>query len=385
MKTYMRIFVASLAVTLFGCDQGGPPKGQQQSAALPSVVTQAATAKEVASVLDYVGRSEASQRVEVRARVTGVLLKRPFEEGADVVANTLLFRIDPAEFEANRDSSKANVARADAAVEEAAASLKRYEVLLQKDVTSIAKFDEAKAKDATAKAELFAAQAALKKAELDLGYTMIKSPIAGRTGRAQADVGNLISPESGVLATIVQLDPVNVIFSIGEREYLNYSQTHKRHDMPKLTPRIRLANDALYEHLGKFDLIDNEVDAATGTISIRVSFPNPDGLILPGQFVNVVLTSQEPENHIVIPQASVQSNQTGPFVLVVDAQDRVEARPIKTGQRVGTEIVVAEGLDAGETIIVEGIQKVRPGAKVTAVPAKTPKPTAAKAPEGPRP
>lgn len=386
MISFSRALLACFVLTtLAGCDQGGSSKAQQQGEPVPSVVTQAATAKEVASVLEYVGRSEASQRVEIRARVTGVLLERPFEEGAVVDAGTLLFRIDPAEFQANLDSAKANVARAQAAVEEAAANLKRYEVLLQKDVTSVAKFDEAKAKDATAKSELLAAEAAMKKAELDLGYTEIKAPIAGRTGRAQADVGNLISPETGVLATIVQLDPINVIFSIGEREYLNYSQTHNREDGPKMTPRVRLANDALYEHPGKFDLIDNEVDAATGTIRIRVSFPNPQGLILPGQFVSVVLTSNEPEKHVVIPQASVQSNQAGPFVLVVDADDRVEARPIKTGQRLETEIVVAEGLDAGETIIVEGIQKVRPGAKVKSVSAAAPGAAKATTAEGQRP
>jgi membrane fusion protein (multidrug efflux system) len=133
------------------------------------------------------------------------------------------------------------------------------------------------------------------------------------------------------------------------------------------TPRIRLANDQIYPHDGKLDFIDNRVDPSTGTIKVRVEFPNPDALILPGQFVNVTLVSADPQQQMVVPQAAVQTNQTGPFVLVVNKDNKVELRPIQTGQRVGTRIAVTEGLNVGETIIVEGIQKVRPGATVKPV------------------
>ncbi|MCH9809461.1 MAG: efflux RND transporter periplasmic adaptor subunit [Alphaproteobacteria bacterium] len=365
-----------------GCEGNTPGAGLEARPA-PSVITQAVRSKDVSRVVEYVGRSEASQRVEVRARVNGVLLERPFQEGAPVKAGDLLFSIDPAQYDAELASAEANVARANASVIEASASLKRYQALLKRDVTSVAKFDEAKAKDATARAELAAMKAALQKAKLDLDYTKIAAPISGRSGRAKADVGNLIGPDTGTLVTILKLDPINVTFAIGEREYLNYTERKQSGDQSKMVPRIRLANDELYAHEGTFNLIDNEVDPATGTISIRVSFPNPERLLVPGQFVSVFLTSDQPVKQVVVPQASVQENQTGPFVLVVTAEDRVEARPIKTGQRIGADIVALSGLEAGETIIVEGIQKVRPGGKVNPTPAKLPaKKASAKSPDG---
>lgn len=362
MNTLSRLPVLLAAVLLVGCGQSGTPQPTEE--ALPSVVVQPVAEREVSAAFEFVGRSEASQRVEVRARVSGTLTARPFREGSEVEAGALMFRIDPAEFEAGRDSARASVQRAEAAVIEAEANLARYEELVQRDAASVARFDEAKAKDATAKADLSAAKAALRKAELDLGYTEIMAPISGRSGRANADVGNLIGPDTGVLAAVVQLDPIHVIFSIGEREYLDYAEERQNGDAPRMTPRIRLANDELYEHPGEFDLIDNEVDPTTGTITVRVKFPNPARRLLPGQFVNVVLTNDSPDSRVVVPQAAIQENQTGPFVLVVDGEGRVVLRPIKTGQRIETDIVALEGLEAGETIIIDGIQKVRPGAKV---------------------
>jgi membrane fusion protein (multidrug efflux system) len=373
MNVTLRSLILSATLLLAACGEGTSTT-QPNAAALPSVITTPVQATDVSSVFDYVGRSEASQRVELRARVTGTLLERPFEEGGKVDAGALMFKIDPAEFEARRASAQADVAKAEAAVEEAAKNFERYRDLVARDAASVARFDEAKARDATARAELAAAKAALKAAELNLGYTEITAPITGWSSRAHADVGNIIGPETGVLATLVQLDPIKVVFSIGEREYLSYTQRSREGTTEKLKPRIKLANDTLYEHTGTFEMIDNEVDPATGTIGIRVQFPNPNRLLVPGQFVNVVLTSDKPSSRIVVPQAAVQENQAGPFVLVVDAENLVEARSIKTGQRVGPDIVVEEGLDVGETIIVDGIQKVRPGAKVnptSATPGKT--------------
>ena len=373
MNVTLRMLAVSTTLLLAACGEGTSTT-QPGDAALPSVTTMPVQARDVSTMYDYVGRSEASQRVELRARVTGTLLERPFEEGGKVEAGALMFKIDPAEFEAKRDSAEADVGKAEAAVEVATKNFERYRELVARDAASVARFDEAKARDASAKAELAAAKAALRSAELNLGYTQITSPITGWTSRAHADVGNIIGPETGVLATLVQLDPIRVVFSIGEREYLIYAQRNQAGETDKLKPRIKLADDTLYEHAGTFDMIDNEVDPATGTIAIRVTFPNPDRLLVPGQFVNVVLTSETPNSRIVVPQAAVQENQAGPFVLVVDAENVVEARSIKTGQRVGPDIVALEGLEAGETIIIDGIQKVRPGAKVnpsSAVPRKT--------------
>ncbi len=352
------------ALFLSACDQGSSKKAADAEKPAPSVVVVPVQQKEVSSATEYVGRSQASHQVDIRARVNGVLLERPFAEGEDVDKDSVLFLIDPAEFEANLAAAKAEVARTEALEVEAKANLERYQKLSETDVASVAKLDEAKAKEGQARANVEAAKASLKKAELDVGYTKILSPLSGRIGISSADVGNLIGPDSGVLVTVLKLDPIDITFSIGEREYLNFREARDKGGKAPLIPRIRLANGKLYAQEGKFELADNKVDPATGTLSIRLKFPNPNGLIVPGQFVNVILTSKISENRIVIPQASVQENQTGPFVLVVNKENRVEARPVKTGQRVGADIVALEGLTAGETIIVEGIQKVRPGGVV---------------------
>jgi len=331
---------------------------------LPSVVVEAVTAKDVAGQSEFVGRTEASQRVDVRARVSGTLLKRPFEEGAEVKEGAVLFEIDPAEFQANLLAAEAKLDKAQASLNENDRNLKRYEVLLQKETASEAQYDIAKSKADQSRGDVTAAQAEVERAKLDLSYATIASPITGRSGISDVDVGNIIGPDSGVLVTILDLDPMDVIFSVGERDYLNFMEARKAGKAEEFTPQIRLANDKLYKYPGKVDVIDNKVDPATGTINVRLKFPNPDRLLVPGQYVSVLLTSSTPEKRIVIPQSAVQENQAGPFVLIVNGEGRVEARPIKTGDRIEDGVVVLDGLTEGETLVIEGIQKVRPGAEV---------------------
>jgi membrane fusion protein (multidrug efflux system) len=302
----------------------------------------------------------------VRARVSGTLLKRPFEEGHEVEEGAVLFEIDPAEFQANLLAAEAQVAKAQASFNEYDRSLSRYEVLLEREAASEAQYDIAKSKADQSKADVAAAEADVERAKLDLGYATITSPIAGRAGISDVDVGNLIGPDSGVLVTVLDLDPIDVIFSVGERDYLNYVEAKKAGTTEDFTPQIRLANNKLYEFPGEVDVVDNKVDPTTGTINIRLKFPNPDRILVPGQYVSVLLTRATPEKRVVIPQSAVQENQAGPFVLIVDGEGRIEARPIKTGDRIETGVVVLNGLHEGETLVVEGIQKVRPGAEVNA-------------------
>lgn len=355
-----------ISVGLIGCDQD-ENAGAAPSAPPPSVVTEPVQTRDVSSMVEFVGRSEASQRVDIRARVSGVLLERPFAEGMQVNEGDLLFSIDPAEFKANLAAARAEVAKAEASVEEANNNLDRYRELVKRDVASRAKFDNAKANFGTAVAELDAAKAQQQRAELDLSYTQIQSPLSGRSGRAQVDVGNLIGPDSGNLVTVIDLDPIHIIFSISEREYLNYQERRIADANPEVTTKIRLANGEIYPFEGTVDLLDNEVNSTTGTINVRLTFPNPDRILVPGQFVNVLLVSKEPQEKIVVPQAAVQENQSGPFVLLVDGENRVALRAVQTGQRVAKNIVISDGLQVGETIIVDGIQKVRPGAVVQPV------------------
>lgn len=333
-------------------------------APLPSVVVEAVTARDVAGQADFVGRTEASQRVDVRARVSGTLLKRPFEEGHEVEEGAVLFEIDPAEFQANLLVAEAQLDKAEASFNENDRNLKRYEVLLERETASQAQYDIAKSKADQSKADVSAAEAEVERAKLDLGYATITSPISGRAGISDVDVGNIIGPDSGVLVTVLDLDPIDVIFSVGERDYLNFVEAREAGKAEDFTPEIRLANDKLYEFTGEVDVIDNKVDPATGTINVRLKFPNPDRILVPGQYVSVLLTRTTPEKRVVIPQSAVQENQAGPFVLIVDGEGRVEARPIKTGDRIEDGVVVLDGLAEGETLVVEGIQKVRPGAEV---------------------
>jgi membrane fusion protein (multidrug efflux system) len=351
------------ALVLAACSDNSKTSDTEK-APLPGVVVEAVTARDVADQTDFVGRTEASQRVDVRARVNGTLLKRPFEEGQEVEAGAVLFEIDPAEFEANLLSAEAQRAKAEASYNENERNLQRYEVLLKRETASQAEYDIAKSKADQSAADVSAGEAEVERAKLDVSYATITSPISGRAGISDVDVGNLIGPDSGVLVTVLDLDPIDVMFSVGEREYLNYVEARKAGKAEDFTPQIRLANDKLYEFSGEIDVVDNKVDPATGTINIRLKFPNPDRTLVPGQYVSVLLTRATPEKRVVIPQAAVQENQAGPFVLIVNGEGRVEARPVKTGDRVEDGVVVLNGLTVGETLVVEGIQKVRPGAEV---------------------
>ena len=368
MKISLCVLLSMALGALTACEEQSNTSKVKRPA--PAVIVAPVVSKPVAASVEFVGQTEASQSVDLRARVTGFLLKQAFKDGNAVKKGEVLFVIDPSEFNAARDVAAAKVERANATIEEAENQLARYKKLEQSGTFSPAQLDAARAKEGQARADLAAAEAELKRAELDVGYTRIISPIDGRIGGSSVDAGNLIGPDSGILASVVALHPIRVNFAVSERDYLDYTQSRRNGKTAGFTPKIRLANDQIYPHDGTLDFIDNRVDASTGTIKVRVEFPNPDELILPGQFVNVTLVSEEPENQIVVPQTAIQENQTGPFVLVVDKDNKAGIRPVKTGQREGTEISVTDGLSAGEMIIIDGIQKVRPGATVKPVPQK---------------
>lgn len=352
---------------LAGCGNSDAPQGNSPAEALPAVTVAPVTQQPFSSSQEFVGKTEAYQAVDLRARVTGFLVEKAFNEGEDIKKDDVLYRIDPAEFEAAVAAATAGVERAQAAFTEADQKLERTRTLADKGTLSQANLDEATAAQGRTKADLSAAQADLDSAKLNLGYTQIHSPIDGRIGASAVDVGNLIGPDSGVLATVIDLDPIRVSFSVSERMFLNVTEMMEAGDMPELVPRIRLATGDLFDESGTIAFADNQVDPNTGTVRVFVDFPNPKQTLVPGLFVHVVLTSAKPEESILIPQAAVQLNQTGPFVLVVGADNRVEIRQIKTGDVSGADIVVDEGLSVGEQIIVDGIQKVRPGGEVTPV------------------
>jgi len=355
------ILCVALSVLLVAaCDSGEPPAAAD-AAPPPAVVVAPATVRDVAASAEFVGRTEAFREVDLRARVQGFLIARNLQEGTTVDGGDLLFEIDPAEFRAAVQSAEAEVERARATYQAAINDLERARTLVERGNISQSEVDKRAAEAGRAEADIKAAEAALQRARLDLGYTEIHAPIPGRIGESAYDVGNLVGPESGVLATIIDLDPIYVTFPVSERDYLAYQ---KEENKPDITPRIRLADRSVYPHEGEIAFLDNRVDPTTGTIRVRGTFPNPDGLLLPGQYVGVLLTLGQPRPRTVVAQAAVQENQAGRFVLVVGSDNRVEARQIETGERVGTDWVVESGLEPGEMVVVEGLQKVRPGGEV---------------------
>lgn len=352
-------------IFIAGCDQAEQSSQQQgDGQPLPAVTVAPVVAREVAAQVEFVGQANAFLTIDMRARVTGFLQQRPFKEGGPVKKDELLFLIEPDEYKAKVQTAEAAIARSKATIEEAERDFERYSKLTAQGTTSEQRLEEAKATAERARADLMAAEADLTQQKLNLSYTRVLSPIDGRIGRATVDVGNLIGPDSGILATVVAPDPIRVVFSVSERDLLEYRKRRAAGGNTKAIPKLRLSNGEIFDQDGRIEFVDEQVDAATGTVQVRVEFPNPDNIIIPGQFVTVVLISGNPEKRVVVPQAAVQANQSGYFVMVLDEGDIVQPRPVKLGQLTGVDWAVEEGLTEGETIVVEGIQKVRPGAKV---------------------
>ncbi len=360
--------IASLLFSLSACQPAAPPSQQ----ALPPLAVIAAPAEQrtIQAEAQFVGRVMAVERVELRARVEGFLKERRFQEGQTVARGDLLFVIEPDRYQANVEQRAADLQRAQAEVQNTDAQLARgLELLRQKNVAQ-ARVDELKAAAASAHASLAQAQAALNNARLDLSYTQITAPIAGRIGLAAVSIGNLVGPTSGVLATIVSKDPIYVQFPITQRDLLNARREIKAKggDPRQVQVQVRLPDGTLYEPLGQLDFVDVTTERATDSVTLRAIFPNPEGTLIDGQYVGVVVKSGIPESAVLIPRMALQVDQQGSYVLIVDADGRAQIRRVVTGQTQGREIVITQGLQAGELVIIEGAQVVRPGQAVRAQP-----------------
>jgi membrane fusion protein (multidrug efflux system) len=363
--------VSLCLISVFGFTGPAAAASPQGEGGRPPMVTvEAVTEQEVNPPSDYVGRVEAIQAVDLRARVEGFIEHVKFKEGGKVKAGDLLYIIEQAPYRAKVNEAAAKVADAEASLTEARQYLKRLQSVRSGGV-SATDLEAAVSAELKAHALLQQAKASLEQAELDLGYTIIKAPISGRIGRTTYTKGNLVGPPSQALARIVQLDPIRVVYSVSENDLVNDRLAREgscaQDPENRLVPRILMPDGQMYPVAGRLDFVDNQVDAGTGTIAVRAVFDNRDGILLPGQYVNVLIRCSEGNRLPVVPQSAVQEDREGRYVLIVDAENRVQQRRITTGTAIGTNWPVESGLMTGETIIVQGVQKVSPGQIVETV------------------
>ena len=340
--------------------------GAQQPQAVP-VGTIYAERQPIAQTRAFVGRIEATDRVEIRARVKGYLDAVLFKEGEIVKKGDPLYRIEKGLFQADVVNAQGALERTKAAKTLTAIQLQRAQDLLEKNAGTAVARDQALAADQQAEGAIMADQASLDTANINLGYTDIVSPITGKISKTNITVGNVVGPDSGVLTTIVSQDPMYVTFPVSQRELLQAQLRNSPADLAKIKIKIRFADGSTYKHEGTVNFLDVSVDRATDTVLARATIPNPDGQLIDGQLVSVAVEAGEPQEKVVIPQAALIADQEGVYVFVVEDGKAVVKR-VKTGGESGANVVVDQGLNGGEQVIVEGIQSTRPGQPVQAAP-----------------
>jgi membrane fusion protein (multidrug efflux system) len=362
-----RIVVSNIALAILVA----AASAQQPTAPVVNVVT--AEKRPVTESSRFVGRIEAIERVDVRARVTGYLDRVLFKDGEVVKTGAPLYLIEKGPFEASVQQAKANVLRARAQLDNAVVQRQRAEDLLRSNSTSVAIRDDRVAAEKTAEGDLAAAEAALKSAEINLAYTDIASPIDGRIGRTSVTRGNVVGPDSGVLTTIVSSNPIYVSFPVSQREFIRIFPRGRDGQAAIENSKVivQLSNGPVYPHAGKINFVDVKVDRATDTIAVRASIPNPENRLVDGQLVQVSVEGDKPEERVVVPQAALIADQQGVYVFTVEG-GKAAIKRIKVGPTVGGSIVVTDGLTGGELVVVGGMGALRPGMAVTASPVEKP-------------
>jgi len=365
------LFRLMIPALMFGALVACQKQEEQAKAPPPAVSVAGIQDKSIRESTSFIGQVAAIDKVALVARVSGFLEDKAVQDGKKVTKGELIFSIEKEQYKAAVSKAEADVASAKADAALKAADLNRDRDLFQKGHISEAALQSTQAQKAQADASVQAAQAALEQARLNLSYTDISAPFDGLLGKTTYSVGEVVGPSSQALATLIRVAPVYVNFSVSEAEYLNALNAHgiKPTDIkPENTPNLTLIlpNGDKFDETGKVVFIDNKVDPRTGTISFRGLFDNKNWKLLDGTFVNVVIEATEEKKELVVPQAAVQRDQRGSFVLVVNAQNTVEQRYVDLGMQVDTDFVVKKGLQSGEKVIVEGLQKVRPGVPVDA-------------------
>ena len=374
------------AVLLLGA---APALAQRPGGGPPAVGVATAALQPVRPSLEFVGRIQATDRVTLVARVTAFIDQRLFAEGAEVKKDQLLYRLEQEPFQADIQAKQAAIDQFDAQLQNANVTLSRAKALLNTPAGQQSNVDAALASQLSLKAQREAAEAQLRMSQINLAYTEIRAPIDGKIGRTAQTVGNVVTPSSGVLATIVSQDPMYVVFPVPVRTVLELRNRFGANGgLGAAVAKIRLPNGEMYGQNGKLDFVDNTVSATTDTMALRAVMPNPPlgaastggtlRALVDNELVTVVLEDAAPVEALAIPRSAVLSDQQGDYVYVVGHDNVAQQRRVKLGQSTPTTAIVAEGLSSGDSVIVDGIQRVRPGQPVSPSPA-SPQPSAASA------
>jgi RND family efflux transporter MFP subunit len=362
---------------------GGCGKSEQPQAHPPEVEVVQVEQRDVPIRKEWIGTLDGLINAQIKPQVTGYLLRQTYTDGAFVKKDQLLFEIDPRTFQAALDQTKGQLANAEGQLAQAQANqikaqndVNRYTPLAKEQAIPQQDLDNAiqanlaaKAQVDAAKAQVQAAKAQMESAQLNLGFTKVLSLIDGIAAIAQAQIGDLVSPTS-LLTTVSTVDPIKIHFPVSEREYLDYIKEHPDEEKRHLALEMILANGSVYPHPGRTTLVDRQIDVKTGTLRVQGVFPNPGNVLRPGQYARIRATTSTRRGALLVPQKAVSELQGNYQVAVVGSDNKVQIRPVKVGERVGTEWIIEQGLKPGDRVVAEGIQKVRAAEAVNPTPLK---------------
>lgn len=359
MKRFINLsFVMILFVTFCGC--------AKKQNAMPQAIVEIKEIKEekIIEAIDSTGRINAEYDVDIVARVDGYLQKKFFQEGSNVKKGDLLFQIEPYTYAARVNEASANLRSAQAAFQDSQKNLERAQQLVENDYISKSDYDNQLALRDKDKATVDSANAALTQAKINYGYTQIHSPISGKIGRIMITEGNYVTPNSGVLATVVSLNPIQVDFPLKSQNYIAMKKASKVEDLSDISVEITLSDDSVYEKQGKIKFIDNTIDQTSGTVQVRSIFENENNLLVPGDYVAVKIILNTPKTVLMVPQESVLESEQGKYLYVIDKDNKARKKFIKTQEEYKGNWIIEEGIEIGDNVATTGLQYIQPDAEV---------------------
>jgi len=368
-KLYILVLLCMiLPFVVTGClSKNGSSQDAGKTGTTPAIVeiTQLKE-QEIIDKIESTGRIKAKYITDLVARVDGFLQKRYFDEGSIVKKGDLLFLIEPDKYQIEVNEARAAINKTKASLNEAEKSLKRASELVEKEYISKSEYDKALAVRDNTKASLEVNEATLSRAKLNLEYTKIYSPINGKIGQINITEGNFVSPSSGTLAKIVSTDPIFVDFNIKSADYLmlKRNSTGENHNLSDMNVKIRLPDGKLYNQEGKINFFNNEINETSGTIKVRAEFKNPEGFLVPGDYVSVISSLNKPRTVDLIPQEAVLENSDGKYVYVLNEDNTVKTKSVKVEGQYAGYWIISEGLTAQDKVVSNGLQKLKPGMKV---------------------